>query len=139
MSVALPQPGDVLPGRTVEVDRERLIAYAAVSGDHNRIHWDERYARQAGLPGVIAHGMFTMASAAALAGDWAGPGAHVAGYRAKFVGAVPVPYAGTAAIEVAGVVTSVDPQERTAVVELTVRCGGEKVLGNARLTVQYPA
>ena len=35
------------------------------SGDHNPIHQDEEVARSVGLPGVIAHGMYTMALAAA--------------------------------------------------------------------------
>ncbi|MEV8631401.1 MaoC/PaaZ C-terminal domain-containing protein [Streptosporangium sp. NPDC051023] len=35
--------------------------YADVSGDHNPIHLDAGAARQAGFPGVIAHGMSVMA------------------------------------------------------------------------------
>ena len=35
--------------------------YAGVSGDHNPIHQDESVARSVGLPGVIAHGMYTLA------------------------------------------------------------------------------
>lgn len=129
--------GDTLPRRAVEIDRERLVAYAAFSGDRNRIHWDEAYASEVGLPGVIAHGMFTMASAAAMVEDWAGSGAYVAEYRTKFTGLVPVPYKGTATVDVAGVVKSVDADSRSAVVELTVTFGEAKVLGNARLTVRW--
>ena len=129
--------GDALPGRAVESDRERLVAYAAFSGDRNRIHWDEAYASEVGLPGVIAHGMFTMASAAAMVEDWAGPRAYVAEYRTKFVDLVPVPYQGTATVDVAGVVKSVDAEARSALVELTVKFGEAKVLGNARLTVRW--
>lgn len=127
--------GDALPGRAVEISRERVVAYAAASGDHNRIHWDEQYARAVGLPGVIAHGMLTMASAVAMIEDWAGDTAYVADYRTKFVGLVPVPFEGVAVVDVAGVVKSVDVEARSAVVELTVTCNGAKVLGNARATV----
>ena len=35
-----------------------LKAYALASGDYNTIHQDEAAAKAAGLPGVIAHGMF---------------------------------------------------------------------------------
>ena len=127
--------GDALPGRTVEIDRERVVAYAAASGDHNRIHWDERYARDVGLPGVIGHGLLTMASAVAMVEDWAGSEAYVADYRTKFVGLVPVPHEGVAVVEVAGVVKSVDQETKTVVVELNVTHEGAKVLGNARCTV----
>jgi acyl dehydratase len=43
------------------ITREQLRAYAEASGDPNRIHLDEEVARSAGLPGVIAHGMLSMA------------------------------------------------------------------------------
>jgi acyl dehydratase len=37
--------------------------YADASGDHNPIHLDEEYARAAGLPGVIVHGLAVLAIA----------------------------------------------------------------------------
>ena len=42
------------------VSKEALIAYAHASGDHNPIHQDEEQAKRLGLPGIIAHGMWTM-------------------------------------------------------------------------------
>ncbi|MFL6173120.1 MAG: MaoC/PaaZ C-terminal domain-containing protein, partial [Marmoricola sp.] len=53
-----------LAPRTYRVTRADLVAYAAASGDHNPIHQDESVALAVGLPGVIAHGMFTLALAA---------------------------------------------------------------------------
>jgi acyl dehydratase len=47
-----------LPGHPAD-----LVRYAGASGDFNPIHWNERVATEVGLPGVIAHGMFTMALA----------------------------------------------------------------------------
>ncbi len=44
-----------------KVTSEKLQKYADASGDHNPIHLDENAAKEAGLPGVIAHGMFTAA------------------------------------------------------------------------------
>lgn len=41
------------------VTQDQLRAYADASGDTNPIHLDEAVARKVGLPGVIAHGMFT--------------------------------------------------------------------------------
>lgn len=43
------------------ITREQLKAYAEASLDHNPIHLDDAVAKKAGLPGVIAHGMITMA------------------------------------------------------------------------------
>lgn len=43
------------------ISREILEGYANASGDFNPIHLDEETAKQAGLPGVIAHGMLISA------------------------------------------------------------------------------
>ena len=50
-----------LPARTYRITRADLVRYAGASGDFNPIHWSDRVATSVGLPGVIAHGMFTMA------------------------------------------------------------------------------
>ncbi|CAB3391210.1 MULTISPECIES: MaoC/PaaZ C-terminal domain-containing protein [Kyrpidia] len=42
------------------VDRVQLVKYAGASGDFNPLHTVEEFARQAGLDGVIAHGMLSM-------------------------------------------------------------------------------
>ena len=43
------------------LDREQIKLYAQASGDFNPIHLEDDVARKAGLPGVIAHGMLSMA------------------------------------------------------------------------------
>ena len=43
------------------VDPDQAVRYAAASGDANPIHVDDGAARAVGLPGVILHGMCTMA------------------------------------------------------------------------------
>ena len=53
-----------LPTQTYTITRADLVAYAGASGDQNPIHQDEQVAKSVGLPGVIAHGMYTMALAA---------------------------------------------------------------------------
>ena len=68
MSAAV-ETGDELPGRDVVVTRADLVRYAGASGDLNPIHWNERVAVDAGLPDVIAHGMYTMALAAQYVAD----------------------------------------------------------------------
>lgn len=55
--------GDVLPTVTHTVTRDGIDAYRAVSGDHNRIHYDDDFAATTRFGGVIAHGMLTLAMA----------------------------------------------------------------------------
>ena len=76
--------GDVIGTRTVEVDRARLVRYAGASGDFNPIHWNDAFAAEVGLPGVIAHGMFTMGAAVALVEEWAGDPGAVVDYQTRF-------------------------------------------------------
>lgn len=47
-----------------KVDDDQTYRYAEASGDHNPIHTDPEFARNAaGLPGIILHGMATLAFA----------------------------------------------------------------------------
>lgn len=48
---------------TYPVDEDQTFRYAEASGDHFPIHLDEELARGAGLPGIIVHGLCTMAFA----------------------------------------------------------------------------
>jgi acyl dehydratase len=48
---------------TQHVDKDQTFRYAPASGDPMPIHLDEEVAKAAGLPGIIAHGMCTMAFA----------------------------------------------------------------------------
>jgi acyl dehydratase len=120
-----------LPSRTIHIDRATLVQYTGASLDRNRIHWDERFARSVGLPDVIAHGMFTMGSAVNVVSDWVGDAGRVVEYGARFTKPVVVPYEGGAEVEVTGVVKAVETQTSRVTVELTVTCGGDKVLGRA--------
>ncbi|WP_163527092.1 MaoC/PaaZ C-terminal domain-containing protein [Halobacillus ihumii] len=53
--------GESLQSVTLDpVSRLDLIKYAGASGDYNPIHTIDEEAEKAGLPGIIAHGMWTM-------------------------------------------------------------------------------
>jgi acyl dehydratase len=128
--------GQQLPTRSFPVTRDNLVRYAGASGDFNPIHWNARFAVEVGLPDVIAHGMFTMATAIRLVTDWAGDPGAVVDYSVRFTRPVVVPDDGTGApIEVEGVVAEKLDGDRVRV-DLTARAGGEKILGMARATVQ---
>jgi acyl dehydratase len=124
--------GTDLEPRTFRVTRDDLVAYAAASGDHNPIHQDDEVARSVGLPGVIAHGMFTMALAARYVEEWVGRRGQVLTIGAKFTKPVPVPPEG-AEVEVSGVY---EHQGDDKVVSLTVTCNGEQVLGRFKATLR---
>ena len=125
-----------LEPRTYRVTRADLVRYAGASGDFNPIHWSERVATKVGLPGVIAHGMFTMALVGRALTEWAGDPAAVIDFGVRFTRPVPVPDTdeGTELV-VKGVVRQVT-EEGHAVVDVTATCHGEKVLGQARATVK---
>ena len=64
--------GDTLsPLALPPVTRAMLALYAGASGDHNPIHIDSEFARSAGMPDVIAHGMLLMAWLGRLVTNWA--------------------------------------------------------------------
>mgnify|MGYP001090611244 CR=1 FL=1 len=127
--------GQQLPAQTYRVTRADLVRYAGASGDFNPIHWSERIARSVGLPGVIAHGMYTMALAGRALTTWAGRADAVIDFGVRFTKPVVVPDDDAGAeVVVAGVVRAV--ADGQAQVELTVTSGGEKVLGQARATLR---
>jgi len=128
--------GQPIPTKTIHIERATLVQYAGASLDRNPIHWDERFARKVGLPDVIAHGMFTMGSAVTAVTEWVGDAGRVVEYSVRFTKPVVVPYEGGADVVVDGVVTSVDADAMTATVELSARCGDDKVLGRALAVVR---
>jgi acyl dehydratase len=128
--------GTSIPGREFPVQRWQLVQYAGASGDFNIIHWNERFAKLVGLPDVIAHGMFTMATAGRLLTDWAGDPGAVVDYGVRFSSMVPVPDDDTGAtLTIAGTVEEKLPDNRV-VVSLDARLGDNKVLTQARAVVQ---
>ena len=62
--IVLGTPGSDLVPLSKSASRLDLVRYAGASGDFNPIHFDHFTAREAGFPGVIAHGL--------LVGAWAG-------------------------------------------------------------------
>lgn len=123
--------GDELPAQTYRVTRADLVRYAGASGDFNPIHWSDRVARSVGLPGVVAHGMFTMALAARALDAWAGTPGTVRELGCKFTKPVVVPDDDTGVeIVVTGTVKQVT--ESTVEISLRVSCGDERVLGAPR-------
>ncbi|WP_418605603.1 MaoC family dehydratase [Georgenia sp. SUBG003] len=122
--------------RTYAVDRDRLVRYAGASGDFNPIHYNDRFAEEVGLPGVIAHGMLTMGLAGSAVADWARDPGAVAEYGVRFTRPVEVPDPGAAEVQVVGKVGDVDLGEGSVRVDLTVTSGGVTVLAKAQAVVR---
>ncbi|WP_147795427.1 MaoC family dehydratase [Cellulomonas sp. Y8] len=128
--------GQEVGRRELAVDRSRLVRYAGASGDFNPIHWNERFATEVGLPGVIAHGMWTMGAAVGVVSDWAGDPGAVVDYQTRFARPVPVPDPGEASVEVVAVVGALDADTRTARIDLTVTAAGARVLAKCQALVR---
>jgi acyl dehydratase len=129
------EPGAALPVHEYVVTRADLVRYAGASGDRNPIHWSDRVATSVGLPGVIAHGMYTMALAARAVEAWAGGPGRVRELGCKFTKPVVVPDDDSGVVvRVAGTVRTVE--DGVATVALAVTCGDAKVLGVPRAVVE---
>jgi len=66
--------GDEAPVVSHLLTRTDLVRYAGASGDFNPMHTDEVAAKEAGLPSVFGHGMFSMGLLGRAVTDWAGVG-----------------------------------------------------------------
>lgn len=77
--------GDTLPPLTTKpISRTTLALFAGASGDHNPIHIDIDFAKQAGMPDVFAHGMLGMAYLGRLLTGWA-PQTAIREFSTRFV------------------------------------------------------
>jgi acyl dehydratase len=132
------EQGQALEPQTYSVTRADLVAYAGASGDLNPIHWSDRVATSVGLPGVVAHGMYTMALAARALTAWAGDPGRIAEFGVRFTRPVLVPDDDTGTtVEVSGTVTAVENGVARVTVAVTV--DGVGVLGQARAQVRVDA
>ena len=122
-----------------EISRDTLVRYAGASGDFNPIHYNDAVATEAGLPGVIAHGMLTMGTAITGLLDALGDPTLVRGYTTRFTNPIPVPAIGSVTLEVVAVVGAIDEAAGTARVDLTAEVDDTKVLGRSRATIALPA
>ncbi len=130
------EAGADLPAQTYVVTRANLVRYAGASLDFNPIHWSDRVASEVGLPGVIAHGMFTMALVGRALTTWAGDPSAVVDMSVRFTRPVVVPDDDTGVeVSVSGRVTG-ETEESHLKIEVTAISGGEKVLGAARAVVR---
>jgi acyl dehydratase len=139
--------GAELPPLSVTLSRTDVVRYAGASGDFNPIHWSDRVAEQVGLPGVVAHGMLTMAFAGRLVTGWLGDPGAIRSFGVRFTRPVPVPdvvdgvdSAEGAVVELTGVLKSVETVDgvRVGKVDIKAMFDGRTVLGRASAMVTLP-
>jgi acyl dehydratase len=129
--------GDALPVHHTRLSRGDLVNYAGVAGDANPIHWDERIAKLAGLPDVIAHGMLTMGLGAGFASAWLGDPGAVTRYTVRLSAPAIVSATEGTDIEFSGRIKSLDPASRSGVVIVAAKSAGKKIFGMATLDVRF--
>jgi len=127
--------GQTLPSLTKHVTVEQIRQYADASGDPNPIHLDETFARSAGLPSVIAHGMLTMAFANQMVTDWLGDRSLLKRLQGRFAGMV-LP---GDEVTCSGSVASKDSDARRVVINLVVtNQRGERVFNKGVAEAEFP-
>ncbi|MFJ1599527.1 MaoC family dehydratase [Streptomyces sp. NPDC088261] len=128
--------GTELPAGSFPLTRATLVRYAGASGDFNPIHWNEKFAKEVGLPDVIAHGMFTMAEAVRVVTDWVGDPGAVVEYGVRFTKPVVVPNDDQGALVEVSAKVGAKLDENRVRVDLTATSAGQKVLGMSRAVVR---
>lgn len=128
--------GFELPKLTHTYKRQDLVDYANASGDQNRIHLDEEFAKSVGLPDVIAHGMLTMALAGNVVTNWLKNIDAIKSFSVKFSSPVVVPNnsEGTL-VEFSGKIEEKIDNKQIKI-GLEARCQGVKVLGRSIIIAQ---
>ena len=125
--------GDEIPPLTLPpLEVAQLARYAEAGGDDNPIHVDEEAAKATGLPGIIAHGMLTMALLARMLTDWV-PQSRLSEFSTRFTA---MAFPGDV-LTCRGTVTGVESAENMVTLEIsTVNQAGEKILaGQARVAL----
>ncbi|PWH05026.1 acyl dehydratase [Brachybacterium endophyticum] len=129
------EKGQELARREYPISRDSLVRYAGASGDFNPIHYNDAFAEQVGLPGVIAHGMLTLGTAMSAVVDAVGDPAAVHACSTRFTKPVPVPALEATTLSIVVTVRALDAEAGTAELDVTAEAAGTKVLGRARASV----
>ena len=129
--------GDEVVSETFALTRDHLVRYAGASGDFNPIHYRDDVAQQAGLDGVLAHGMLTMGLAIAPVVAWLGEKGSIRSYQVRFTKPVYVPAEGATSLTSSSSVTKIPEDESSDLtLSLTVTAeSGQTVLGKAIVVV----
>ena len=74
---------------TEEMSSQRLVVWAAASGDYYQIHYDDGFAKNNGLPGIIVHGALKGMIVGRLLDEWCGDAGRVVRWNVSYRGMDP--------------------------------------------------
>ena len=111
----------------VRPDQDVTLRYAGASGDYSPVHLDEEFARSVGLPGVILHGLYSMALVARASNEAVGGDPRSLRSLAVEMRDIAVP---GEEIEVTGNVAEVEDER--VLIELEAQQEGRRIIRNAR-------
>ena len=112
------------------LDLAALVRYAGASADFQPLHFDPAFARSAGVPGPIVHGMLSAGLIGTYLGDWVGV-TSVRRIRVRFHQPVPM---GATVVVTGSVVAESQGQ---AEIELTLTAdGGRAVSASATVALE---
>ncbi len=85
---------DVSEGQEISlqepIDSQRLVIWAAASGDFYQIHYDEGFAKGTGLDGLIVHGALKGMLVGRLLDEWAGADGRIVKWGVSYRGMDPL-------------------------------------------------
>jgi acyl dehydratase len=120
-----PFPGvGSLPELNKSASRIDLVKYAAATGDYNPIHFDHQAARNAGLEGIVVHGLLMAAWAMQVASSVSPRPDPLAHLKIRFRN----PLRPGESAHVSGRVGDVAPDDRDCQISLEVARGDEKLV-----------
>lgn len=129
MSVAV---GDVVTGRDIVVDAEKMKIMAALLEDPNPIHWDTRAVAELGLGDTpVNQGPLNMGYIQSMLTQWAGGRDRIREFRARFLGNVFGGQTVRAGAEVTAVVQGPEGQRVECEIWLDVEGVGRVMSGTA--------
>lgn len=118
------------------ITRRDFVKYAGASGDFNRLHFDEPYAKRSGHKSVFGQGMLSASIVAQVVADWFGI-INVSALRMRFQSKL---FPGDA-IETVGEVTEIESSQQgvevTAKVDLVTSDGRRIISGRAEAAIPY--
>lgn len=126
---------DIIPELNLPpISRATLALYAGASGDHNPIHIDSDFAKQAGMPDVFSHGMLTMAYLGRMLTDWK-PQSKLHKFTSRFLAITEVGTAISCSGKIAEIM-EVDGDLRARVeIRAKKQDGTETVIGDAIVSI----
>jgi acyl dehydratase len=80
------QEGQEIPPLKKNVSTQQLVQWAAASGDFYQIHYDQDFARNNGLKGIIIHGAYKHAFLGELLWEWVRYDGRIKRYSVSYRG-----------------------------------------------------